>query len=232
MLLVDVEVSEDEFNNLVRCGKECVEQAVEAWWVGAWIVGAAERATLFAIRRREPDARATWRNIHLKFRYKKCILKCSDGHFSMTVVINYKFRLRCLSKKLILRQNHVVSFGEWAVRRSIPSPILSFLASLSYLLLQKWIPVIFLLLHDQHNCLLSIQNNITTILYYQTRENARNFPVPFKDPETPILQNINPWYLQNKKITEHIRSSRHSDTCQESITWFPWGQVCRITYCK
>lgn len=60
-LLVDVEVSEDELDDLVWAGKESEEQAVETRRVRPRVVGTAERATLLAERRCEPDARATWK---------------------------------------------------------------------------------------------------------------------------------------------------------------------------
>lgn len=61
MFLVDIEVSEDNFNDFVRCCEESVEQAVEAGGVGARVAGAAECAAFLAVRRGEADASATWR---------------------------------------------------------------------------------------------------------------------------------------------------------------------------
>lgn len=60
MVLVDVEVCEDEFNDLVWRREEGVQQAVEPRRVRARVVWAAERAALLAVSRCEPNTRATW----------------------------------------------------------------------------------------------------------------------------------------------------------------------------
>lgn len=52
----DVKVSKDKLDNFMLGRFEGVEKAVNPGWVGARVVGAAERATLLAIRRRETDA--------------------------------------------------------------------------------------------------------------------------------------------------------------------------------
>lgn len=59
MFLMYVEVGEHEFDNFVRCRDKREEGAVDSWRVGVGVVGAAERATLLAVRRREADARTT-----------------------------------------------------------------------------------------------------------------------------------------------------------------------------
>lgn len=59
MFLVDIKVSENNFNDFVRRSQEGVEQAVEIGRVGPWVAGAAERAALLAVRRGETDTSAT-----------------------------------------------------------------------------------------------------------------------------------------------------------------------------
>lgn len=63
MFLIDVKVSEDNFNDFVRRGEEGVEQTVDAGGIGARVIGAAECTTLLAIRRREADTGTTWRQM-------------------------------------------------------------------------------------------------------------------------------------------------------------------------
>lgn len=50
MLLVDIKISEDNFNDFVRRGEESVEKAVETGRVRVRVVGAAECATFLAVR--------------------------------------------------------------------------------------------------------------------------------------------------------------------------------------
>lgn len=59
MFLVNVEIGEYEFNDLMGLCIEGIQQA-EVTWVGARVVWTAESASFFSMRRCEANTRTTW----------------------------------------------------------------------------------------------------------------------------------------------------------------------------